>query len=142
LIDRILTCSINSSGTLEAGIKGLEPKIIPVLPRAVRIKWCRCRLNGYPACNCGSKSTCPLGFVVFATAAAALCAAIDGLDDDKTRFSKLGRSKLFERWIDWRDWGRVVWGVKCFVLLLLVSFGIGSILSAWTRNDTRQTRPS
>jgi hypothetical protein len=35
--------------------------------------------------------------VVLATAAAALCAAIDGLDDDKTRFSKLGRSKLFER---------------------------------------------
>jgi len=33
-----ITCSINSSGTLDAGIKGLEPKIIPVLPRAVRIK--------------------------------------------------------------------------------------------------------
>jgi hypothetical protein len=39
-------------------------------------------------------------FVVFATAAAALCAAIEGFDDDKTRFSKLGRSKLFERCID------------------------------------------
>jgi hypothetical protein len=38
-----------------------------------------------------------VGFAVLATAAAALCAAIDGFDDDKTRFSKLGRSKLFER---------------------------------------------
>jgi hypothetical protein len=33
-----LTCSINSSGTLDGGINGLEPNIIPALPRAVRIK--------------------------------------------------------------------------------------------------------
>lgn len=140
----LITCSINSSGTLDAGIKGLEPNIIPVRPRAVRIRWCRCRLNGYPACNWGNKSTCPLGlleFVVLATAAA-LCAAIDGFDDDKTRFSKLGRSKLFERWSDWRDCGRIVCGAICLGLLLVVSVGVGSILSAWMRNDTRHIRPS
>jgi len=38
LISLFITCSINSSGTLDAGTNGLEPSIIPVLPRAVRIK--------------------------------------------------------------------------------------------------------
>ena len=109
----LLTCSISSSGTLAAGINGREPKMIPVRPRAVRMICCR--PTGYLAWNCGKRSTWPGGGALV-TAPAALCATREGFEE-WTKFSATRRSKFAVRWIEWRDWGRIVWGGRCLDLL-------------------------
>lgn len=54
---------------------------------------------------------------------------MEEFEEDKTRFSKLGRSKLFERCTEGRDGGRTVCGVICFVLLKNERYRVQRLLS-------------